>query len=239
MLPRSPRKIAVPPAVGICPSCDGDVPAGNRFCGTCGAPAQRVETEHPTEQELATQRHAELLGGWLEPDVTRSPRLKRALLGSVIVPFLLAGAYLLLQGRPAEPLGATTTASLPPSDVAVEHEPNVPPVDVTPRPAPLAPRVTVRPRPKPRPAAVTRVARRTDLVARAPGLLEMLVTPWASVSIDGRAAIRRARGVDTLVAGIPHRVRFERPGFATIDTIVTLRSGEQRLLDVQMTATKP
>ena len=73
----------------------------------------------------------------------------------------------------------------------------------------------------------------------APGVLHTLVTPWASVSINGRPGVRRARGSDTLPAGVLHRLRFERPGFATVDTTVTLRPGEQRVLEIQMTPTAP
>jgi len=235
MLTRPPRKIAVPPAVGICPSCDGDVPAGNRFCGICGAPAREVATEQLTGKELATQRHAALLGEWLEPDVKRSPRLKQALLASLLVPLLLAGVYVVFQGKPAEPVSATTTTTVPASGITIDSEvprdsavTNVKPVPVAP---PRARIVASRPA-RSRPVA-------TAPVARAPGVLQMLVTPWASVSIDGRAGLRLARGADTLVAGIPHRLQFARPGFATIDTTVTLRPGEQRLLEVQMTPKKP
>jgi hypothetical protein len=71
-----------------------------------------------------------------------------------------------------------------------------------------------------------------------PGVLQMLVTPWAMVSVDGRAGIRRARGIDTLPAG-RHRLRFERPGFVTIDTSVTVGPGELRIVDIQLIPRKP
>ena len=154
---------------------------------------------------------------------------------SVLVPLLLAGAYVVFEGKPAERVSATTNTAVPTSGITIDSEvlrdsavANVRPVPVTPPRARIAPRRTVQSRPVAPPP-----------VARAPGVLQMLVTPWASVSIDGRAGLRRARGADTLVAGIPHRLHFVRPGFATIDTTVTLRPGEQRLLEVQMTATKP
>lgn len=73
----------------------------------------------------------------------------------------------------------------------------------------------------------------------APGVLQMLVMPWAYVSIDGQARKQWTRGVDTLSAAVPHRVRFERDGFVTIDTVVKLLPGEQRLLRVQMIARTP
>jgi hypothetical protein len=67
----------------------------------------------------------------------------------------------------------------------------------------------------------------------------MLVSPWAYVRIDGRAKGQRVRGEDTLSAGVQHRLRFERSGYTTIDTALTLQAGEIRLLRIQMTARKP
>lgn len=67
------------------------------------------------------------------------------------------------------------------------------------------------------------------------GILQMVIAPvWADVSIDGVSRGSRSRGVDTLVAGVPHRLSFERAGFVTVDTTVTLQPGEQLLLRIQM-----
>jgi hypothetical protein len=87
----------------------------------------------------------------------------------------------------------------------------------------------------PAPVAPAKVTVRAPL---APGILQMLVMPWAFVSIDGHAAVHRARGVDTLSAGVRHRLRFERPGFVTFDTTVTLQAGEQKVLEIQLTPRK-
>ena len=71
------------------------------------------------------------------------------------------------------------------------------------------------------------------------GILQMLIAPvWADVSIDGVSRGSRVRGVDTLVAGVPHQLRFERAGFVTVDTTVTLQPGEQLLLRIQMRRTE-
>jgi len=72
-----------------------------------------------------------------------------------------------------------------------------------------------------------------------PGVLQMLVTPWANVTVDGVPRGQRTRGVDTLSAGVPHRLRFEHAGFVTMDTTTTLQPGEQRLLRIQMTPRNP
>lgn len=111
------------------------------------------------------------------------------------------------------------------------------PVTVTVKsPAPVAPA------PVP-PKIAAPVARARATVKSAgpvePGVVQMLVTPWAFVSVDGRAGQKRARGVDTLSARVPHRLHFERPGFVNFDTIVTLQPGEQRVLEIQMTPRKP
>jgi serine/threonine protein kinase len=64
----------------------------------------------------------------------------------------------------------------------------------------------------------------------APAVLEMLIEPaWAYVAIDGEPRGQRSRGVDTLRAGIAHRVHFERDGFNSVDTVLTLGPGEHLL----------
>jgi len=68
----------------------------------------------------------------------------------------------------------------------------------------------------------------------APGVLQMLIAPWATVTIDGVSRGQRTRGADSLAANVAHRIRFERPGFITIDTVVTLQSGQSHLLQIQM-----
>jgi hypothetical protein len=62
----------------------------------------------------------------------------------------------------------------------------------------------------------------------------MVVSPWATVSIDGLPRGQRTRGADTLPAGVVHHVRFERNGFVSLDTAVTLEAGEQRLLRIEL-----
>jgi len=62
----------------------------------------------------------------------------------------------------------------------------------------------------------------------------MIVSPWAYVSIDGSGRGSRLSGTDTLTSGVPHRLRFERDGFVTVDTVVTLPPGKEFLLKVQM-----
>src|SRR5678809_1241942 len=90
--------------VRTCPSCDMDLPTGNRFCGTCGAPV-KAEPEQLHAQEWLMRRHAEALGQWLEPEVKRSPISRRALLACVGI-LVVAGAYLAFRGI-AEAVGTS------------------------------------------------------------------------------------------------------------------------------------
>jgi hypothetical protein len=71
----------------------------------------------------------------------------------------------------------------------------------------------------------------------APATLQLLVVPYANVSIDGHGWGQRERLEQTLAAGI-HRLRFEREGFATVDTSVTLNPNETRLVRIQMTRSR-
>ena len=65
-------------------------------------------------------------------------------------------------------------------------------------------------------------------------VLQVLVQPWANMTIDGASRGPSTRVVETLTAGVLHRLRFERATYGTVDTTLTLRSGEQRLLQIQM-----
>jgi len=58
------------------------------------------------------------------------------------------------------------------------------------------------------------------------------------VSINGLPKGQRTRGVDTLPSGT-YRLHFERAGFASVDTTVTLHPGEQRLIRIQMIPRNP
>jgi hypothetical protein len=73
----------------------------------------------------------------------------------------------------------------------------------------------------------------------ASGVLQMRIQPWASVTIDGKALGERPIRSDTLTAGVPHRLHFERDGYMTFDTTVILRPGETRGLQVNMKRRSP
>ena len=70
-------------------------------------------------------------------------------------------------------------------------------------------------------------------------MLQMIVRPWANVTIDGVAKGQRTRALDTLSAGIAHSVRLEHPSSVTIDTIITLRPGERRQITFEMKPRSP
>ena len=58
--------------------------------------------------------------------------------------------------------------------------------------------------------------------------------PWATVFLDGVMYADETRGFrDSLAAG-RHELRFERSGYVTIDTSVTLQAGETTTLRIRM-----
>jgi serine/threonine-protein kinase len=65
------------------------------------------------------------------------------------------------------------------------------------------------------------------------GVLQVLIRPWANVFIDGAAHGSNTRLVDTLAVG-RHTLRFERDGFVTVDTTVTLQPGQTLQLRIRM-----
>jgi serine/threonine-protein kinase len=67
-----------------------------------------------------------------------------------------------------------------------------------------------------------------------PVLLVRMDGPWATVFLDGVMYAEETRGFrDALTAG-RHVLRFERAGYTTIDTTVTLVSGETHTLLIRM-----
>ena len=74
-----------------------------------------------------------------------------------------------------------------------------------------------------------------------PGILQVLIVPtWAYLSINGltRGQNRLTRYVDTLPSGRAYRLHFEREGFVSVDTTVTLQPGPNRLT-IQMRPRTP
>jgi serine/threonine protein kinase len=88
------------------------------------------------------------------------------------------------------------------------------------------------------PSGVTKAPPPPPLPPR-PAVLQLIVRPWAFVTIDGvsrgRVALPR---IDTLSAG-RHRIRFERSGFSPLDTTIVLRAGESRRLSIQLSPRTP
>ena len=73
------------------------------------------------------------------------------------------------------------------------------------------------------------------------GILQVLIVPtWAYVSINGltRGQGQLTRLVDTLPSGRAYRLHFERAGFVSVDTTVTLQPGPNRLT-IQMKSRTP
>ena len=134
-------------------------------------------------------------------------------------------AYLASRPSPSSPRPAAPPTRSAAGDTAIKIE--------VPRPAPAARpprrRETTRTSPPAAPAVGS--------VPAAPGVLRITVTPiWAYVSTDGSRRGSQLAVTDTLASGVPHRLRFERDGFVTVDTVVTLRPAQEYLLKIQMIA---
>ena len=65
------------------------------------------------------------------------------------------------------------------------------------------------------------------------GILQLRVNPWANITINGESRGAKPQLVDTLIPGT-HLLRFERDGFETKDTTITLRSGQILRLQIRM-----
>ncbi len=72
-----------------------------------------------------------------------------------------------------------------------------------------------------------------------PAVLQLRVNVWAYLAIDGvsRGRVSMLR-VDTLRAG-RHRLQFARPGYVPLDTVITLRGGERRQLNIELVPERP
>jgi hypothetical protein len=66
------------------------------------------------------------------------------------------------------------------------------------------------------------------------GVLQVRVNPWANISVDGVDFPAKTGIVDTLLPGA-HSVRFERDGFITLDTVITVKAGDQSRLNIRLT----
>jgi hypothetical protein len=83
------------------------------------------------------------------------------------------------------------------------------------------------------PAPAAGQAGGTTPTAAALGILQIRITPWANVSLNGVALGAKTLVVDTLIPGT-HLLRFEREGFMPKDTTITLRAGETVRLLIRM-----
>ena len=64
-------------------------------------------------------------------------------------------------------------------------------------------------------------------------ILQLRINPWANVTINGASKGARPLLVDTLIPGT-HLLHFEREGYVTQDTTITLRPGETARLLIRM-----
>ena len=145
-----------------------------------------------------------------EPAAKAGSRLVWVLAALLVVAVLGGGAYwLLLRPRAAQPVVQAPVA-----------------------PAPSAPTTSVPPAPV---AAVAESVRSDTAKARpTTGFLSVGVEPGtADIFVDGRR-VGSGGALDSVVTAGRRRVRIVAPGFATLDTAVTLRGGDSLALDITM-----
>jgi serine/threonine protein kinase len=81
--------------------------------------------------------------------------------------------------------------------------------------------------------------RRASALTVTPGFLRIQIRPsWAEVSIDRKNIGQRRDWGDSMGPG-PHRLRFEREGYITVDTTVTLQPAETLQLRIDMQRRSP
>jgi serine/threonine-protein kinase len=171
------------------------------------------------------------------------------------VPIVALGAGVWLLRGPAAPApnvaSVVTPSPLPAPPTTTTAVPPTSPPEATAPPslphATLPP--TTRPPPRPRPLPVAPAPPQVDVVVPAtvptttapaePGTLQIVVRPWAEVSIDGRVLGTTPMDRVSLSAGT-HSVTLKHPAFDALKRGVTIRPGEHTKLvvDLAVEATK-
>jgi hypothetical protein len=123
---------------------------------------------------------------------------------------------------------APPTSLAPPVTARPALFPPVTPQPMTPTPVPaqeaLVPRLAPSPRAEPTPAAQP---------AAAEGFLQIVVVPWADVTVDGTAVSTGPLRKIRLAAG-PHVVRFVHPDYQPLQRRVTVKAAETLSLTVDL-----
>ncbi|UCG85609.1 MAG: serine/threonine protein kinase [Gemmatimonadota bacterium] len=71
-----------------------------------------------------------------------------------------------------------------------------------------------------------------------PGFLRISARPWANVLMNGRFVEQVTARLDTVAPG-EYNLRFERPGFISVDTTVTVQSGQLTAILIRLTQGTP
>jgi hypothetical protein len=73
----------------------------------------------------------------------------------------------------------------------------------------------------------------------AAGVLRVLLTTWANVTVDGNGRGQPSHLEIPVSSRTPHVLRFERVGYETVDTTVILQPGETLTLRINMKQRTP
>jgi serine/threonine-protein kinase len=151
----------------------------------------------------------------LVADVDSSGTLIASSAGVTMVQASLAGltAYVPVEVRRAASDDVAATGAAPPPETTG------PVSDARVRPAPSA--VPDVPSPQP------------------PGMLQLLVQPWANVFVDDRPVATETQRLELELAAGRHRLRLENPNFASVDTTIVIEPGSRTLVTKQLPPRNP
>ncbi len=209
---------------------------------------ERALAKDPEARFETAQAMAEALRGTREGTVSLRPSSRRrlALAATAIAAVAASGLWLLSPVAPAPspvPTPGPPQPSMPsPAPVALAS-PKVPPTTLalapTPRPAPTVPPTTTPPVTEPVQAsptlAPTPLPTSEPSAAPAAGWLQVGVTPWADVSVDGTIVGQTPMPRIPLAPGV-HDVLLIHPDFRPFPRRVTIRAGETHRLVVDLTS---
>ncbi len=154
-------------------------------------------------------------------------------LGGLSLRFFRSDEITTIDATPVPTTPPADPALAPPEPIPMPATPQLPPAPVPATATPernnhsARPHITDHPeKPAPAPIAVRVV----------PATLRFITKPWANISIDGRAIGATPVVTSTELAPGSHLIRFEHPGFASVEQRIELKNGEER--EVRVTLNK-
>jgi serine/threonine protein kinase len=150
----------------------------------------------------------------------------------VSAPVVSTGIPSAVPSTPSEVTAPTAAPSAPPR--TTPRTPPPAPGASTPSPASAAARTPAAPTPSPSTAAPAAAP-----ATAAPGRLFVNASPWGTVFLDGVELGNTPRANVEVAAG-QHTLRISRPGFQTVERVITVGAGETvRVTDIVLVPARP